>query len=138
MALSETQRVTLYQILEMPLFPVVNHLIDPDKLNYERWDSTASPRQAQAALELHLASLAATYPTTETELKTLLDGFAALGTSSVEMSGGGVGDIQGVSLSLDTERHTISERVKVIVPFYRKHEELEHQRNSNPQVRIIR
>lgn len=138
MALTDTQRVSLFQILEMPIVPYVNHLPDYDKLNIEKWDSTNSPRQAIAALDAHLAYLAASLPNIETELKTLLDRWYEIGTIPVTIQSGSIGSMSGITLDFDVERRMISERVKTIVPFWRKHDEIEHLRTSSPTITVIR
>lgn len=138
MALTQAQSVSLYQILEIPMFAQANHLVDADSLNYEKYDASNSPRQVKAALDVFLADLAANYAALETELKTMLDRWTALGTQTTRIDAGSVGDIQGVTFDFDRERVLISERVKIIVPFYRRHEEIERIRQSNPIISVIR
>jgi hypothetical protein len=137
MALTDTQKVSLFQILEVPLFDTVGLLHGESNLNQQPFSSGSSDFQAKAAIEAHLTDLSANYAGLETELKTYLDQWDALGTQTWVLDGG-TGGIDGISQSPDSERMEIRRRVLVIVPYYRAHDEMRRSDQLDPNITISR
>ena len=137
MALSDTQTVSLYGVLEMPMFDTINKLIDPDNLTVEPRIAASTTRNAILQLEAHLADLASNYSGLETELKVYLDSWDALGTQTYTLDGG-TGGIDGVAYNPEQERIEIRRKVLVIVPFYRAHEEMSRLDELKTDVLICR
>jgi len=133
MALTDTQKTSLFQILKVPLFDSVHLLHGEGNLNQQPFESGSSVFQAKAAIDSHLADLAANYTGYETELKALLDTWDSLGTQTYNLDGG-----DGISYSPETERREIRDKVMVIVPFYMAHESIQGEGIENIQVSIGR
>lgn len=136
MALSQQQEFALYQILEMPWQPTVNQLIDKDNLVAMQITigNDAGIRQAKASLTAYLA----TYITgaAETALLALLNRWISIGTKTVHIDAGSVGNLGGVTFDYAAERSEIQRQVRVIIPFYRKHESIE--RDNSGTIAFIR
>jgi len=137
MALTDTQKTSLFQILKVPLFDSVHLLHGEGNLNQQPFESGSSVFQAKAAIDSHLADLAANYTGYETELKALLDTWDSLGTQTYTLDGG-TGGIDGISYNPESERREIRDKVMVIVPFYMAHESIQGEGVENIQVSIGR
>jgi len=137
MALSDSQKISLFQVLEVPLFDTIGLLHGESNLNQQPFNSGTSDFQAKAAIESHLDNLAANYTGYEDELKTYLDEWSALGSQTLTLDGS-VGGIDGVSINTESERLEIRRRVLVIVPFYRAHEEMMRSNEQNTSINVIR
>ena len=134
MAITDTQKVSLFQILEVPLFATVGLLHGESNLNQQPFTSINSDFQAKAAIEAHLSDLAANFTGLETDLKTYLDKWDALGSQVYTLDDGG----DGVSYSPENERIELRRRVMVIVPYYRAHDEMSRAGSVNINVSIGR
>lgn len=119
MALSATYIRNIFFILEVPYTTSYNTVNEMGVLSAATDVSGASQGAAKTAI---LASIAALGADEETELNTLCARWAVLGTTSINMQGGGVGSVQGVTFDYDKERAIIRERVKYILPYYKLHE----------------
>jgi len=133
MALTDAQKVSLFQILEVPLFATVGLLHGESNLNQQPFTSINSDFQAKAAIEAHLADLAANFTGYETDLKTYLNQWAALGTQTYMLDSG-----DGVSYDPEKERIELRRMVLPIVPYYRAHEEMSRAGSVNINVSIGR
>ena len=138
MALSDAQKTRLFQILKVPLFDTVGLLHGEGNLNQQPFESGSSEFQAKAAIEAHLADLAANYSGLETELKSLLDRYDSLGSQSWVMDAGAIGATSGVTLSPASERQEIRDQVIVIVPYYMAHESIQRTGYAPTQVGLDR
>lgn len=139
MSLTGQQEIALYQILEMPISPTVNILIDGEnQLVVQRTIEESTTRQAIAALKAYLADLAANHVDWENSLKSLLNRWLTIGTSTQTIEAGGTGMINGITINPESERMEIRRQVIVIVPFYRRHEELSRRANASTNVPFIR
>jgi hypothetical protein len=139
MAITKAQEIALYQILEIPWQAVATHLIDGDNMvGLQLTIQATSTRQAKQMLTDYLTAYIYTDTATQTVLTTLLDRWNALGTTTVRIESGGTGAIAGVTMDPREEREEISRQVKVIVPFYRRHEELERAHGGQSSVQIVR
>jgi len=123
MAISDQQKVALFQALEVPLFDTVGLLHGESNLNQQPFNSGSSIFQAKSAIEAHLVDLADNYSGYEDQLKILLDKWESLGTQSWQLDGGTSG-IQGIGLAPSDERIEVRRQILPIVPFYRAHEEM--------------
>jgi len=132
MALTDTQEVYLYMILEVPRGSAAFRLTDQDNLSgINRVVTSDNINQAAAAITSRLAEIAGT--SEETLLKTLLDRYATVGTNMTFVDTGSLGGLGGVTSHPEHERIEIARQVKVIVPFYRCHEEIEKQKHVDGQ-----
>ena len=139
MALTERQRRSLYDILEMPMFTTVNVLVDSDNLNATPVSVEAnSNRNAIEQLEAHLLDIATNYASLETELKVYLDRWYDLGTDQTKIEIGGVGSISGIVIDPDEERMRIKRAVYPIVPFYRHHKQVSLNAKDDINMGVMR
>jgi hypothetical protein len=137
MALSDAQKMALFQVLEVPLFDTVGLLHGESNLNQQPFSSGSSDFQAKAAIEAHLADISANYSGYETELKVLLDRWQDLGTQPWALNGGTQG-IDGFAYTPNDERLEIRKHVINIVPFYRAHEEMRRSDELSTDFNIVR
>jgi hypothetical protein len=137
MALTDSQNLALYTILEVPYSTKHRTLDVAGLISYETnaddlvYQGTAA---AKSAIETHLASMTAA---ALTQLASLLDEFIDLGIDSTKVINGSIGNIQGVTSDPDVDRDTIKKQVIILVPFYRSHLDF-IRRNSSNMVRLHR
>lgn len=119
MALTMRQKVTLYEILEIPMPTQIVHPINPD--NTLALASTIFPEQMRAGQYIE-ARLLAIYAdaTMEAELVSQLDLWYSLQGDSTQMDAGGAGGVSGVSFDLKYERQMIRQRVVVMMGICRE------------------
>jgi len=134
MALTTSQTVALFQVLEVPYSNTIGKMQDADNLRVLEMEVTNAATGAKYQIEAHLAALDSEV---ETELASLIDAWIDLGTGTYEIDGG-IGDIQGLSYSDDAERDLIRRRIIVIVPYYRYHEELVNRDRGGRNIGLIR
>ena len=136
MAITDAQDIALHQILEIPLKARVLKPQGSDNLWVQEWKTQDdNVRQINTALTSYLATLSVDQ---ETVLKQLLDEWISLGTFRVDVTDGGTGGIQGVTDNPNEERDEIIRQVKVIVPFYKAHLEIENSTRESTQIGILR
>ena len=138
MALTDVQDMILHEILEIPMGAESFRLSDPDNLaGYKRTVTAENVLQAEAALQSRLALLSSAQ---ETKLKTYLDRYDAIGTDMTVIETGGIGNIAGVTDSPQHERILIAQKVKVLLPFFRAHEEIAKQKHvdSDGAIPVVR
>jgi hypothetical protein len=137
MALTDSQELALFTILEIPYSTKHNTLDDQGLISYED-DADALVYQgtaaAKSAVEAHLALMT---DAALTQLALLLDAFIDLGFDNTKILGGSIGNIQGITSDPDLDRDTIKKQVIILVPFYRKHEDFIRANSSN-MVRLHR
>ena len=138
MALTDAQKTRLFQILKVPLFDTVGLLHGEGNLNQQPFESGSSEFQAKAAIESHLADLAANHTGLETELKSLLDRYDAIGTQSWTFDAGSFGATSGMTMSPASERQEIRDQVIVIVPYYMAHESIQKTGQKSSCVEMSR
>jgi hypothetical protein len=126
MALTKPRELGLYQILAVPYPTAVAHTVGVDNMLVAKIEiEQATTQQAKAWIDARLAAVAAD-ATLQTALEALLDQWLALDINTVTLDGG-VGDISGVKYDPDRARLIIAQRVKIIVPLYRCHDEIQRQ-----------
>lgn len=133
MSLTKSQTLTLYTILEVP-YSTAPHQVDPSgTFATPVYDSSITDltRLAKTKIDAYIASDIETDADIEAVLVGLIAQYAALGTN-VESVNGSIGSLQGLEYSVAKERAEIQRQVLVIVPFFRYHEQLQSNRNSNP------
>ena len=138
MALTQAQRIALFQILEVPLSSSYYTTDGMGSLSVQFTTPGATTGQANANIDSFLTNIDnATNGNppglgagTSAILAVDLDRWNTLGSSVTKIESGGIGDINGASDDPKDERALIKERVKYIVPFYRWHEVLE-KRNAS-------
>jgi hypothetical protein len=135
MALSDDEHLALHEILEIPVHTSIDRIVGDDGLVIEQHDVSVSIRQANTALDTYLASLTSAE---EAKLKLLLVAWNDLGFDTTRMEGGAVGSIQGLTDDPDNERRIIRQRVLVIVPFYRKQDEMLRMAKNTGFIPVIR
>jgi len=121
MALTITQEVSLFQILEVPYY---TGYYQTDGMGAVVASTNIPSSNAASAKTTILAFVTANIvgQSVEAELKTLLDDWATVGTTPAKMEGGSVGSITGLTYDYDKKRDHIERRVKFLVPFYKYHE----------------
>ena len=134
--MSAAQLIALHQVLEVPKSYSVNVLVGNDNVMEYQTDMYFNIQATLDFLYSHLNNLPVA---DETVLKSLMDAWIALGTCVVELNGGSVGNINGVTMTPGMEREEIRKQVLPIVPFYRHHEEMQRQKGGarNLNVRMI-
>lgn len=128
--------ISLFQILDCPYS---TNYTTVDSMGTIGSQTTVAPAGSGSAYTQIKAYLDTISETVKTELITLLTRWQTIGTTSVSMSAGGVGSIQGVSLSYEQEKRFIEDRVRIIVPFYQAAQVIERQsRSSGSMISISR
>lgn len=119
MALTMRQKVTLYEILEIPMTMTVTHPVGGD--NLLALSSTVFPESMRAGqfIENRLTAIYAD-ATMEAELVSQLDLWYSLQGDSTQMDAGGAGGVSGVSFDLKYERQMIRQRVVVMMGISRE------------------
>jgi len=139
MALTTLQKMSLFQILEVPWQPIATHLVDQDnQVGLQLEIQNASSRQAKAMIDDYITTYVDADADVLARVQTYLDRWVTLGTRSVRMESGGTGAITGVTSIVDEERMEIARQVKVIVPFYRKHEEIQRAKANTSSISVMR
>lgn len=137
MSLTTAQEIALFQILEVPWQPQANVFMDQHNLVYQQYNVSDSTRNANLAIRNYVANYISTTSAAETVLVSLLNRWIELGTDTISLVGG-VGPIQGVTSDPDRERAEVARQVKILVPFYRSHLEVERDKGGSAFVGIIR
>ena len=120
MALTISQKITLFEILEVPYDSTVDEPVDEFHLT----GITHQPNNVDQQLQTKIINrLAALVSAEEAKLITYIERWEAIGTRVASISGG-VGGIQGVEYDPDTELMRIQSRVKVIIPVMKYHREI--------------
>jgi hypothetical protein len=137
MALTTAQEMALFQALEVPWQPVVNELQDRNNLTVQIFSYGSSIRSSNIQIRAYLTAYIYADPAAETVLVQYLDRWITLGTDVVRLSGG-VGPVQGVECDPEAERREIQRQIKILVPFWRHHTEVERGSGSGSMVPICR
>lgn len=138
MSLTERQKISLYQILDVPRVNNVQRFIGEDNLVVQELRAMDTITSANIKIEQYLSEIALTETDRESVLKTYLDRWAYLGTDVTVVDAGSFGSISGVTIDPNAERNEIIRQVKSIVPFYRHHDEMSQQAKSSPVINVIR
>jgi hypothetical protein len=139
MALTTPQKIALYQILEIPWQPIATRLIDEDRqVGLQLTIEATSTRQAKSMLEGYLTTYVDTDADVLATLQTLLNRWITLGTDVTRIEAGSTGSIGGVTNMPTEERKEIADQVRIIVPFYRKHDDLSRQAGRSGPAQIMR
>lgn len=138
MALTVQQEIALFQILEVPWQPLVMKPAGADYLIHETNDVTTSIRQARQRILDYLTVYIYSSAQAEVVLTAYLDRWIEIGTNVVNIDSGSTGAVGGVTSRPDDERLEIQKQVKVVVPFYRAHVEIERASAAGTTVAIIR
>jgi len=132
-AYTEAQYQTLFEILEIPytsdgsIYTVTN----AGDAAYAgiSWDSVAL-QKAYSGVYIWVSGMSASG---QAVLSGMLTEWDALGSDMTRIDNGTMGDITNITYSAPERRERIAQRVKIRVPFYRKHEEIRRQ-PSGPTV----
>jgi len=138
MALTTQQQIALFQILEVPWQPKVIKPAGVDNLFHETSDATTSIRQARQAILDYLATYIYTDAAAQACLQVYCDRWIEIGTDVIVLDSGSTGGIAGVSSDPERERLEIQRQVKVMVPFWKAHVEIERAGTAGPYVGITR
>lgn len=137
MALTTAQEMALFQILEVPWQPMAHELVDRNNLVVQKFSYGDSVRSSNIAIRAYISA----YITADADAEAVLDGYLdrwiTLGTDTVTLQGG-VGPVQGVTCDPEAERREIQRQVKILVPFYRHHMEVERSSSANAFIPICR
>jgi hypothetical protein len=118
MALSKAQQVALFNILDIPWVGDVYHFCDPDHLVSLKISISVGDRQTLSLVAQYLSTVVSADVDFETELKTRLDRWLALGTQNWHLTNGAVGSVNNMNMSPAEERQEIERQVQKMVPFY--------------------
>jgi hypothetical protein len=128
--LTKKQEISLFKVLEVPYATTGNAIVG-DNLLAEAHDVTSAARAAKTMILAYVAQNITADAEVQTELTTLLDTYADLGTDVTVIENGSVGDVSGISDSAAAEREEIKRQVLVLVPFYRYADDLMRSRSGN-------
>jgi hypothetical protein len=128
MALTGAQKLALFEILEVP-FCAIHGQVSENGLYSTEQEADAS-WAAKNAIETHISGVIEVDASLETALKVYVDRWIALGTKTIRIDGGSVGNVSGVIQGPQEERQLIMQRVVVLVPFYRSHLQMMDQGQS--------
>jgi hypothetical protein len=120
MALTTAQKLSLFEILEVPYQTTADSPVDEFKLSGETTSATATDALATKIL----SRISALSSDEETRLTTYITRWDELGTTRVAVNGG-VAEVSGVSWSVEDELRAIQQRVKIIIPVLQYRAELE-------------
>lgn len=124
MAFTEAQYQTLFEILEIPYTTdgSIYTITQQGDATYtgNSWDSVAL-QKAYSGVTNWVTGMTASGLAV---LSGLLTEWDALGSDMTRIDNGTIGDINGITYSAPDRRERIAQRVKIRVPFYRKHEEI--------------
>jgi hypothetical protein len=137
MALTTAQEMALFQILEVPWQPMAHELVDRNNLVFQQFSFGDSIRSSNAAIRAYVLAYITADANAETVLVSYLDRWISLGTDTVTLQGG-VGPVQGVNCDPEAERREIQRQVKILVPFYRHHMEVERSSAAGAFLPICR
>ena len=126
MALTTAQKISVFEILEVPYEDSVDVPVDSFNLDAITVDASSSDQQLKTKIVSRLTALSSDE---ETKLLAYVTRWDDLGTTAVVLDGS-VGDLSGVAWSADAERRLIQERVKKIVPVMRYLSEIQMQGKS--------
>ena len=133
MAYTEAQYQTLFEILEIPYTSdgQIYTLTNAGDANYtgNSYDAIAL-QKAYSGVYIWVSGMSASG---QAVLSGMLTEWDALGSDMTRIDNGTIGDINGITYSAPDRRERIAQRVKIRVPFYRKHEEIRRQ-PSGPTV----
>ena len=134
--LTDAQKLSLFEILDVPF--ATGHYTTSGMGTLSAQTSISSASQAQAKTEIlsYLDGLEGLEQ--ETRLGTYITRWDALSTKQVRMTGGAVGQINGIDRDPEDERETIRQRVKLLVPFYKRHEVIAREAGSRTSINMIR
>lgn len=118
MALSKSQQIALFNILDIPWVGDVYHLMDADHLVNLKITISAGDRQTLQQLSNYITTVIEADTDFETELKTRLDRWLTLGTQNWRLTNGAVGSVNNMNMSPAEERMEIERQVQKMVPFY--------------------
>lgn len=136
MALTAARRIALFEVLDVPMFTTTYKVV-VDKMIVEPHDVTGSSRAAVDLIDAHLAAHIFTDADIQTVLEAHLDEWIDLGTDTSVVDQGAVGAVQGITDSIPAQREEIRRKVLVLVPFWRCHTEIEHQKSAGAMVAVI-
>ena len=125
--LSGTQKLDLFHCEEIP-YSTSYAAVDGMGAAYVQ---TANQPILSAAKNAVIAYVDSMEAIAITDLKTLLDKYNLIRDVDFSMSGGSVGNIQGVSFSAEGSRLAIKRRVQELVPYYKYHEILAKQNGTD-------
>jgi len=132
-AYTEAQYQTLFEILEIPYTSdgSIYTLTNAGDAAYTgiSWDSVAL-QKAYSGVYIWVSGMSASG---QAVLSGMLTEWDALGSDMTRIDNGTIGDINGITYSAPERRERIAQRVKIRVPYYRKHEEIRRQ-PSGPTV----
>ena len=116
MALSKAQQVALFNILKVTWVGDV-YLLE-DRYHQVNIKISVSPGERQTITQLmaYITDIISGDADFETEVKTKLDRWLALGTQNWTLAGG-VGSVSGMNMSPALERQEIERQIILMVPF---------------------
>lgn len=125
--LSKRQEISLFQVLEVPWQSSPSLLMPQDNTVVLNLNVEASSRQARTAILAYLGTYI--YPDDDifNVVTGYLDRWADLGTTTVKVETGAVGEVGGVTMDPEAERAEIKRQICTIIPFYRAHTEIERR-----------
>lgn len=116
--LSKAQKIALWNIVDVNWMPEAYYLVDPDHLVTLKINISVGERQTSWQLNNYVTTVVEADVDFETELKTRLDRWLALGTQNWHLTNGAVGSVNNMNMSPAEERQEIERQVQKMVPFY--------------------
>lgn len=119
--MTETRKVALFQILEVPYSTTLYTLANMGMLTHSTSFSAAGQSAAKTAIEATITEVEAN-ATLATDVLVDLDRWNTIRTSRVSITDGGADGIPGVRTDPEDELKAIRERIRVTFPYYKAHE----------------
>ena len=132
MAFTESQYITIFEVLEIPHTTVTTGQIYAltDKgdayMSGNSWDAICLAK-AVSGVYIWVSGMSASG---QAVLSGMLTSYEAYGNDTTSLVGGSLGDINGIDWSVDRDRDRLAKRIRGIVPFWRKHDDLIRNRPS--------
>jgi len=127
MALTDAQRITVFQIIGIPYAGKTFDLTDESGLNAIERNPQNAEYKAATMLNNHITNVIDADSALSAKVIALVDKWDALETFSMSLNAGTIGDMGGIDNDPDRERATIQELLKPLVPFRSLQEAMEYR-----------
>jgi len=127
MALTDAQKITVFEILEMPYD---SSAIEPWG-NYNLVGLLRAVENDEQKMQLMIQDKILNLSTAqETRLITYVNEWDAVGVNTTSVDNGSIGGASGLSIDWDNRLRRIQQRVKILIPVLKFRTELENDKNG--------
>ena len=128
MALTTGQKITLYEVLQVPFADSIEIPVDQYKMDAVTYKTSNPEKQLQIKIEQRLAGLP---QEVEDRLVESLNQWDAINSNTVVLNGS-IGGVQGMEYDPTVQLERISSRIKVIIPVMQYHREMTNAATTTP------